>query len=192
MSAQPVTHMTAEEYLAAERAAEFRSEYYDGCVYAMAGTSFPHNLIVTNIMVALKLALKNRKFAVMAIDIRVRVSSGKAFTYPDIVALCGELQAADDQKDTLLNPALIVEVLSPSTELFDRGIKFAKYRELESLREYVLVSQTEPRLEKFARQPGGLWVLSEYVGIEAVCRFESVDCEIALADIYENVPLGGR
>jgi len=91
----------------------------------------------------------------------------------------------------LLNPALIVEVLSPSTEAHDRGFKFARYRELESLREYVLVSQTEPRVEKFALQAGRQWVLSEYVGLEAVCRFESVGCEVALADIYESVRLGG-
>jgi Uma2 family endonuclease len=186
-----MTIMTAEEYLAAERAAEFRSEYYDGCVYAMAGTSIPHNLIVMNFAGALKLALKKRGCLVMAIDVRVRVSPGKVFTYPDIVALCGEPQSADDQKDTLLNPTLIIEVLSPSTEAHDRGFKFAKYRELESLREYVLVSQKEARVEKFVRQAGGLWMLSESVGLEAVCRFESVDCEVRLADIYENVRLGG-
>lgn len=190
MSAHPVTRMTAEEYLAAERAAELRSEYYDGCVYAMAGTSFPHSLITTNLTRELSQALRKRCF-VMSSDARVRVSPGRVFTYPDVVVVCGEPRFADDQKDTLLNPTLIVEVLSPSTEAHGRGFKFAKYRELESLREYVLVSQTEPRVEKFVRQAGGQWVLSEYVGLEAVCRFESVDCEVALADIYESVSLGG-
>jgi Uma2 family endonuclease len=190
MSAQPITRMTAEEYLAAERAAEFRSEYYDGCVYAMAGTSFPHSLITTNLSGELRQALRRRCF-VMSIDARVRVSPEKVFTYPDVVVVCGEPKFADDQKDTLLNPTLIIEVLSPSTEAHDRGFKFARYRELESLREYVLVSQTEPRVEKFTRQAGGQWVLSDYVGLEAVCRFESVGCEVALADIYENVPMGG-
>lgn len=191
MSAQPVTRMTAEEYLAADRAAEFRSEYYDGFPYAMAGASFPHTTITGNLFLQLKLALRKRRCFVTLPDVRLRVSPGRAYTYPDLMAACGEPTFADDQKDTLLNPALIVAVLSPSTEAHDRGFKFAKYRELESLREYVLVSQTEPRVEKFVRQAGGQWVLSEYVGLDAVCRFESVDCEVALADIYENVPLSG-
>jgi|ERR1051326_1819689 Uma2 family endonuclease len=178
--------MTAEEYLAAERAAEFRSEYYDGCVFAMAGASFPHSIITMNLGAELREALRKRCF-VMSSDARLRVSPGRVFTYPDVMAVCGEPRFADDQKDTVLNPTLIVEVLSPSTEAHDRGFKFARYRELESLREYVLVSQKEPRVEKFVRQGSGQWLLSEYVGLEAVCRFESVDCQIALADIYENV-----
>ena len=94
---------------------------------------------------------------------------------------------ADNQKDTLLNPTLIVEVLSPSTEAYDRGFKFAQYRTVESLEEYVLVAQVEPRVEIFRRQPDGHWLLSEAVGLESMCRFESLDCSLALADIYDKV-----
>lgn len=190
MSAQPLPRLSPEEYLAIERAAEFRSEYYDGVMYAMAGGSYPHNVINVNLVRELSSALRKRGRFVVSSDARLRVSPERVYTYPDIMAGCDQPRFADDQKDTLLNPALVIEVLSPSTEAHDRGYKFAQYRQLESIREYVLVSQSEPRIEKFERQADGRWVLSEHVGIEAVCRFESVDCEVTLADIYENVAFG--
>src|ERR1039457_2698196 len=190
MSAQPIPRLTAEEYLTAERAAEFRSEFYDGCMYAMAGGSIPHNVIAGNVHGELKRLLKGRGCLVTIGDVRLRVSPGRVYTYPDVMAVCGEPKTADDRKDTLLNPSLVVEVLSPSTEAHDRGYKFAQYRQLESIREYVLVSQSEPRVERFERQPDGRWVLSEHVGMNAVCRFESVDCDVPPARIYENVAFG--
>ena len=101
--------------------------------------------------------------------------------------ICGDPRFADDQKDTLLNPTTIVEVLSPSTEAYDRGFKSAQYRTIESLEEYVLVAQAEPRVEVFRRQPGGHWLLSEAIGLEAVCRFDSLDCSVSLADIYDKM-----
>jgi Uma2 family endonuclease len=156
----------------------------------MAGGSIPHNVIAGNVYGELKRLLKGRGCLVTIGDVRLRVSPGRVYTYPDVMAVCGETKLADDQKDTLLNPALVIEVLSPSTEAHDRGYKFAQYRQLESIREYVLVSQSEPRVERFERQPDGRWVLSEHVGMNAVCRFESVDCEVPLADIYENVAFG--
>jgi Uma2 family endonuclease len=190
MSAQPLPRLTAEEYLATERAAEIRSEYYDGVMYAMAGGSFPHSVIIGNLFGELRSALRKRGCFVVSNDLRLRVSPARVYTYPDIIAGCDPPRFADDQKDTLLNPALVIEVLSPSTEAHDRGYKFVQYRQLESLREYVLVSQSEPRIERFERQADGRWVLSEHVGMDAVCRFESVGCDVPLADIYENVAFG--
>lgn len=175
-----------DEYLAIERAAEFRSEYYDGRMYAMAGASRPHVLIVLNLGAELRLALKNRRCEVYTIDLRLRVSP-KTFTYPDLMVVCGGPLFADGRKDTVTNPVLIIEVLSKSTEAHDRGLKFAQYRGIESLQEYVLVSQTEPRVERFRRQANNQWILNESIGTDAVLSLESVDCQIPLKEIYDKV-----
>jgi Uma2 family endonuclease len=186
MSAQPLPRLSPEEYLAVERAAEFRSEYYNGRMYAMAGGSYQHARIIGNVTGELYAGIKGR-CSVTPNDLRLRVAPNGLYTYPDIIVVCGELQFADNQKDTLLNPTLIIEVLSPSTEGYDRGFKSAQYRTIGSLREYALVSQTEPRVEVFERQPGGHWLLTEFVGLEAGCRFASIECGIALADVYAGV-----
>jgi len=178
--------MTPEQYLAMERSAEFKSEYFDGQVYAMAGGTYPHATILTNVSGELRQALKQKPCTVTSSEARLRVSPGGLYTYPDVMVVCGEAKFAADQTDTLLNPTLIVEVLSPSTEANDRGFKFGQYRKLESLRTYVLVSSSEPLVEKFDRQ-GETWVFSESVGLDAVCRFESLDCQILLPDIYHRV-----
>src|SRR5260221_3915864 len=190
MSAQPLPRMSPEQYLEMERAAEFRSEYFEGQVYAMAGGTYPHATIILNVGVQLHQALRQRPCTVTPIDVRLRVSPTGLYTYPDIMVVCGEAKFADDQRDTVLNPTLIVEVLSKSTEGHDRGFKFAQYRKLDSLREYVLVSTGEPRVEKFLRQSDGHWLLSESVGLDAVCRFESWDCQILRSEVYYRVTLG--
>jgi len=159
MSAQPQPRLTPEQYLEAERAAEFRSEYYGGHIFAMSGGSYRHAQIIGGVVRELGNALKTRPCSVVTNDLRLRVSPDGLYTYPDVLVICGEPQFADYQRDTLLNPALIVEVLSPSTEAYDRGFKAQQYRTLASLEEYVLVSQAEPRLEVFRRQPGGHWLL---------------------------------
>jgi Uma2 family endonuclease len=187
MSAQATPRLTPEQYLEAERAAEFRHEYYNGQMYAMSGGSFQHFQIIGNITAELHSRLKTRPCAVGSSDLRLRVSPDGLYTYPDVIVICGDPRFADDQRDTLLNPALIVEVLSPSIEAYDRGFKSAQYRTLESLEEYALVSQAEPRVEVFRRQTGGHWLLSEATGLEAVCRFESLDCAVPLAEIYAKV-----
>jgi Uma2 family endonuclease len=187
VSAQPQPRLTPEQYLQAERAAEFRSEYYDGHIYAMSGGSYQHAQIIGGLVRELGSALKKRPCSVIPSDLRLRVSPEGLYAYPDVVVICGDPRFADDRKDTLLNPTLIVEVLSPSTEAYDRGFKSAQYRTLASLEEYVLVSQAEPRVEVFRRQPGGHWLLSEAIGLEAVCGFESLDCGVPLADIYDKV-----
>ncbi len=188
MSAQPQHRVTPEEYLAMERAAEFRSEYYDGVMYAMAGTSFVHGTIIWNLASELRNSLRNSSCRGVTSELRVRVPPERLYAYPDIVVVCGERRFADDQADTLLNPTLIVEVLSKSTEAFDRGEKFAMYRRLASLQEYVLVSQNKAQVEVYRRQPGAdQWVFSEKASLDASVRFESINCEIRLAEIYRDV-----
>jgi Uma2 family endonuclease len=187
MSAQSQPRLTPEEYLELDRASEFRNEYYNGRMYAMSGGTHPHAIIIGNLIFELKSALKKRPCIVTPSDVRVRVTESGLYTYPDVVVVCGEPKLLDGRRDTLLNPALIIEVLSPSTERYDRGFKFAQYRTLESLQEYVLVSQTEPRVEMCRRQPNGDWLLSEAVGLEAACFFQSVECGVALADVYDKV-----
>lgn len=144
---------TAEEYLAFERKSQEKHELADGQVYLMTGASRRHNVIVLNLVAALKPHLRDRSCEGYANDMRVRVL--RDFFYSDVSVVCGEPQFADDEFDTLLNPALIIEVLSPSTEQCDRGRKFEKYRALDSLREYVLIAQDRPHIERYTRQADG-------------------------------------
>ena len=187
MCAQAQPHLTPEQYLAAERSAEFRHEFYNGQTYAMSGGSFRHAQIIGNLTAELHTGLKKRPCSVVSSELRLRVSPDGLYTYPDVMVICGDPRFADDQRDTLLNPALIVEVLSPSTEAYDRGFKSAQYRTVESLEEYALVSQSEPRVEVFRRQAGAQWLFSEAIGLESVCHFESLDCAVPLSEIYAKV-----
>jgi Uma2 family endonuclease len=187
MSAQPQPRLTPEQYLEAERSAEFRHEYYNGQTYAMSGGSFQHGQIIGNLTIELGTGLKRRPCSVVPNDLRLRVSPDGLYTYPDVIVVCGDPRFADGRLDTLVNPVLIAEVLSPSTEAYDRGFKSAQYRTVESLEEYALVSQTEPRVEVFRRQPGGHWLLSEAIGLDAICHFDSLDCAVPLSEIYAKV-----
>jgi Uma2 family endonuclease len=192
MSAQSLPYLSPEEYLTIEREAEFKSEYYQGKMYpmegpyAMAGGKRVHSMLKMNFGIELGTALKGRCI-VFDSDLRVRVSPTGLYTYPDISVVCDKPLMLDDHDDVLLNPKLIVEVLSKSTEAHDRGLKFVQYRMIESFEEYVLVSQAEPRVERFRRQPGGQWVLSDTVGLDAVVVLESLECQILMAEIYRNV-----
>jgi Uma2 family endonuclease len=185
VAANPQTRVSEQEYLELERAAEFRHEYYDGIMYAMSGASWTHSTLVHNLSRLLDGALRG-KCAVRTTDVRVRVSR-RLYTYPDVLVVCGAPKFADDQKDTVLNPTLIIEVLSPSTERYDRGAKAAQYRTVESIEELVFVSQSEARVEVFRRRAPNEWVLSEFVGLELSSRFQSVECELPLDQIYESV-----
>jgi Uma2 family endonuclease len=184
---QSIANVTPEQYLEAERRAEFKSEYFDGHVYAMSGGSYWHAFLILSMGGELRQALKGKPCKATSSEARLWIAQGGLYTYPDLMVVCGEAKFADHHRDTLLNPTLIVEVLSKSTEAQDRGFKVAQYRKLDSLEEYALVSQSEPRIEKFRREPGGQWVLSESEGLEAVCHFESIDCRIALKDVYDKV-----
>ncbi len=179
---------TPEQYLALERKAPFRSEYFDGCITAMSGASRLHNLIAINLSRVISTQLLDRPCEVYASDMRVGVSPTGLYTYPDIVAVCGEPQLQDSELDTLLNPTVIVEVLSSSTEAYDRGNKFAHYRRLESLREYVLVAQDRVRVERYTRR-GDEWVLAELSRLDDILHLASIGCEVALREIYTKTQL---
>lgn len=179
---------TPEEYLAIERAAEERHEYVNGRIYALAGTSRAHSLIAGNLFGQIHQQLRGGPCEAHANDLRVKVSESGLYTYPDVVAACGDVRFEDAQNDTLLNPLMIVEVLSPTTEAYDRGEKFAHYRRLESLQEYVLVSQDRMRVERHVRR-GEEWVLTEYTDPDAVLDLPSINCRVTLRDIYDKVSL---
>jgi Uma2 family endonuclease len=188
VSLQPKTAYTFEDYLAAEREErEVRHEFVGGELFAMVGTTANHSLIVANIIHELVAQTKGRPCRVFSTDLRVRIEAADACTYPDAMALCGEAQLHDDRGDVLLNPSLIVEVLSPSTEAYDRGEKFAIYRRLPSLREYFLVAQDKVLAELFVRLPDGHWLLSEYSGLDAGVPLPSVDCRLVLREIYDKL-----
>jgi Uma2 family endonuclease len=187
MSAHAVAHLTPEQYLEIERKAECRSEYCSGVMYAMAGGSLHHSVIIGNLAGELRNAIKGRGCLICPGDLRLAVSSTGLYTYPDLMVICGTPAFAHDRQDTVTNPLIIAEVLSPSTERYDRGRKFSDYSTLDSLREYILISQSEPRVEVFRRQPGNDWQLCEYVGLDAVLRVECLDCEIPLAEIYASI-----
>ena len=185
------TRISPEEYLAIERRAETKSEYLDGEMFAMTGGSFPHNIIVGNLVGELRQGLKGRSCTVVPSDLRAHIPATGLYTYPDVTVVCGEPRFEEGQEmDTLLNPSLIIEVLSPTTEAYDRGKKFEHYDTIESLAEYVLVSQTTPRVEQFTRQEGGRWLFTATSGLDAKVLFSSIGCELALAEIYHKVPLG--
>jgi len=190
MSLQPKSGYTFEDYLAAEREErEIRHEFFGGEVFAMVGTTENHNIIVSNIVRELGMQMKGRSCLVYSNDMRVRIEAADAAKYPDVTALCGERRFHDDKRDVLLNPSLIVEVLSPSTEAYDRGEKFAIYRRLPSLREYLLISQDKIAAELHVRQPDRRWLLSEYDVPEAEVPLPSVDCRLPLREIYDKVEL---
>jgi Uma2 family endonuclease len=189
MAAHVQPHLTPEQYLALDRAAELRSEYYDGAMYAMSGGSHPHAIIIGNLQGMLWTALRKSPCTASPTELRVQIPA-RTYVYPDVVVVCDEPHYLDGEADTLLNPSLVIEVLSPSTERHDRGLKSARYRTIGSLKEYALVSQSEPRVEIYRRQASGDWLLSESVGLEATCRFEGLKEEpvrIPLAEIYERV-----
>lgn len=178
--------LTPEEYLAHEREVEYKSEYIAGQVVAMSGVSREHSLINSNLIRVLSSQLLDQPCEVHASDMRVKVSARGMYTYPDIAVVCGDAQYEDDQVDTLLNPTLIVEVLSPSTEAYDRGAKFGYYRQLPSLQEYLLVAQDQMLVEHFVREEGG-WLLTETRDPGAVVRLPSIGCEAQLAEIYRKI-----
>ena len=181
------THCSAEDYLKQERSSSYKSEFVDGEVYAMTGASRMHNLIAVNIAGELRNLLKNRPCEAYVNDMRVKAAEARSYHYPDIAVVCGVPQFEDEQVDTLLNPTLLIEVLSPSTEAYDRGSKFAHYRKIASLREYLLVAQDQPSIERYVRQ-GEAWVFTEAVGLEASMPLESINCILSLREVYDKVP----
>lgn len=190
-TAATIKRYTPEEYLAMERKAEYKSEYWNGFITAMSGATRKHNLVALNISAEIHGQLRARSCEVYMGDMRVRVSPTGLCTYPDVVVVCGEPEFLDDELDTLLNPSLIVEVLSPSTEDYDREGKFEHYRTLDSLKEYVLVSQDQVLVERRVRQ-GENWVSTEYRDTEATPVLEAIGCAVPLREVYAKVNLASR
>ncbi|MBI3210105.1 MAG: Uma2 family endonuclease [Candidatus Solibacter usitatus] len=187
MASQSTTFLTEEEYLAIERKAETKSEYFRGEMFAMSGGSFSHASLSTNIVGELRSLLRTKHCRVLTEAMRLRVSTSGLYTYPDVMVVCGKPEFVDGVKDTLVNPVLIFEVLSTSTEAHDRGFKLEHYQKIPSVREFVMVSQTEPRVEVYRRQEGDNWLLINIRGLDATVRLESVDCSIAMDEIYLNI-----
>lgn len=179
--------ISPEAYLNQEREAAYKSEYIDGQIYAMSGASRQHNRITFNVAGLLYAQLGSGRCEGFANDMRVRVNDDSLYTYPDVVVACGEARFESAALDTLLNPTLIIEVLSDSTEKFDRGKKFAHYQRIESLREYVLISQDEARIECFTRQADERWMLSKVEALGGVMPLESIACTLPLAEVYARV-----
>ncbi len=189
MSTAVRVRLSPEDYLAAERAADHKSEYWNGEMFALAGASERHGTIVTNLVGELRAALKGRPCKVYANDLRLQVSETGPYTYPDVLVLCGPPAFSDDVKDTVRNPRLIVEVFSDSTEDYDRGRKFAHYRTLPSLMEYLVVAQDRPHVERFAREAEGRWVFTETSRTEDVLSLASLEVDLQLLEVYEKVDL---
>ena len=185
-SAARITRYTPEQYLAMERKADFRSEYDGGLITAREGASCEHNLIAGNLCGEIHSQLKGRPGRVFMSDLRLCVGPAGPYTYPDVMAVCRDCQFLDAEKDTLLNPTMIVEVPSTTTESYDRGRKFGHYRQLASLKEYVMVAQDEVKVERYTRR-GDDWVLSVFTSLDDTLRLASIDCEVPLREIYDKV-----
>ena len=181
---------TPAEYLAIERAADQRSEFFNGEILAMSGGTASHAIICDNLLERVKNRLRGGSCRPFSSSMRVKIKATGNYVYPDLSIVCGEWIFEDERRDTLLNPRLVVEVLSPSTERHDRGWKFRNYQLIESFEEYLLVSQDEPRIEHFRRQGDVGWLMTTVAGLDATIRLESVNCELPLAEIYEDVVFG--
>lgn len=185
---QSTQRLTEAEYLAIERAAvNGKSEFFDGEMFAMSGGTRWHSLIGLNIGAEIRGKLRGRKCQPYNSELRVKVAGTGLFTYPDLSVVSGEPRFLDEETDTLLNPTLIAEVLSESTERYDRGKKFQQYQQIPSLQEYLLVSQDEPRIEQFIRQPNNDWLLHEVTGVSSTLLLPSLGITIELAEVFANV-----
>ena len=189
MTAQPQNFISEEEYLLFERASQTKHEYYNGRIYAMTGAKEAHNLIAGNTLAALHRQLRAKPCRVYPSDMRVKVAKTGLNTYPDVVVVCGKPHFSDKVLDTLLNPVVIIEILSASTERYDRGMKFQNYRTIDTLRDYILIAQDQYHIEHFSRQDSGRWVLQEATESTAGVYILSIDCELSIQDVYEKVEI---
>jgi Uma2 family endonuclease len=185
--AEPVKRLTEIEYLDLERGLESRNEFFGGEMFARSGGTPRHSQIATNLAAEFRNRLKGKRCVPYNSDLRLKVEATGLFTYPDLSVVCGPLQFAPGTDDTVVNPRLIIEVLSDSTEAYDRGKKFENYRQMPSLREYLLVGQKEPRIEQFVRQENEQWLLREAAGLEAALALPSLEIKILLAEVFAGV-----
>jgi Uma2 family endonuclease len=198
MSTQPKPYITPEQYLEIERKAEYKSEYYRGEMFPlypgetildMAGAQRPHNLLATHMSGELYMQLRSRPCEIYGSDMRIRVNETGLFTYADVVVVCGQPEILDNHVDVLLNPTVIVEVLSPSTAAYNRGGKFKQYKTIPSFQQYVLVASDCVYVDVFTRQPDGSWLLRSATKLDESIELESIGCRVAMADLYNKVEL---
>ena len=188
MALQPKHQPSFEDWLEGERAAlDERCEYVDGEIFAMSGGTAEHHAIIGNVYGQLWTQSKGRPCHVYGQGMRLQVASTKAGKYPDLMALCGDQQFHDDRRDLLLNPSLIVEVLSDSTEGYDRGGKFALYRRIPSLREYLLVAQDRISAELYTPAEQGRWILTVHEALQDTIELPSIGCTLTLSEVYDRI-----
>jgi Uma2 family endonuclease len=187
MATQSIPRVSEDEYLRLDRAAEYKSEFLDGEIFAMSGGSLRHSLLASNWTTWMSNQLKGKGCRVFTSDARVRTAKTGSYLYPDVSVVCGGPQTHENSNDILINPQLVIEVLSPSTAGYDRGKKFERYREIESLRDYLLIHADSPHVEHFARQQDASWIFREYCGLEAAVPIASLDCIVGLAEVYSDV-----
>lgn len=181
--------ITPEQYLVLERDSDIRNEYYAGEIFAMAGAGREHNQISANIVRILGNQLLERPCSVFSSDMKVKIQELEKYTYPDIVIACEQEEYEDENNDVLLNPLVIIEILSDSTEAYDRGDKFAHYQIISSFTEYLLVSQYFCRVEKFLRRRDDSWIYTKYHSMEDAVKIEAVNCDLPVAEVYRKVNL---
>jgi len=189
MIPQQSTKVTPKEYLEFEKNSEFKHEYFDGEIFAMVGGRRNHNIISSNITGELRNRLKETHCMVFSSDMRVKIEKIKKYTYPDIVVACGKMQFLEDELDSLINPVAIIEILSDSTEAYDRGMKFQHYQLIESLQEYILVSQYSCQVERYIRNKDNSWNYTPFTDMEQSFKISSIECELPLSEIYYRVEL---
>ena len=179
--------ISPEEYLRFEREAEERHEYDNGRISAMAGESLNHNRVYVSLAAIVSKQLKGRLSEAFSPNMKIGISAAGKFCYPDLSVVCGKPLFHDDKQDVLTNPKVIIEVLSPSTEKYDRSGKFQAYQQIESLTDYLLISQDKPLVEHFQRQSGGQWLYTAHRGLVAVVQVPSIECQLPLSEIYDRV-----
>jgi len=190
MRLQPLFHLNPEQYLSQERQSETKNEYFNGEVFAMTGASREHNQIATNIVRVLGNQLLEKPCNVYSSDMKVKIEKARKYTYPDVVVACQPECLEDDKQDVLLNPVVIIEILSDSTEAYDRGQKFLHYQLLDSLTAYLLISQNTHRLEMFVRQKDNhLWTYSQFFSPDDSVELECIDCILPLREVYRKTEL---
>lgn len=186
------TKLTEEEYLAFEKSSQEKHEYYQGEVFAMSGANTRHNFIFKNVYGKLAYRLEGKPCQPFGSDMRLNIPENTLYTYPDITIYCGELKTSELDEDTVVNPSVVIEILSPSTKEYDRGTKFKLYRAIPTLKEYILIDTDALNVEFFTRIENGIWELKEFKSLEDKIQIKTADFEISLAEIYQGTKLAKK
>ncbi|MEO0059341.1 MAG: hypothetical protein RLZZ312_988 [Bacteroidota bacterium] len=187
MGKAELKYISAEEYLYYERKAETKHEYFQGEIFAMSGASFVHNRIFSNTLADVVTKLKGKKCNAFGSDLRIHIPKNTLYTYPDITVICGKIENTDDSFDTAKNPTVIFEILSKSTRNYDKGQKFTLYRDIETLKEYILIDSEKLSIEKFSKNNDNSWTLTEFQALSDIFHIKAIAIDLALIDIYDGV-----